>query len=339
MTQRTPSTRGSGLRRADQTDLRRLSVDISDPATLASLCGERDRNLRWLEERLGVEISARGQSLRLVGRAEVIDQLLDLLQTLRQRIERGGFVDVEVMERLIERMGGLASLQDPGNKDLGIRGRVVAARTANQRRYVDAMHKNAVVFGCGPAGTGKTFLAVACAVAALQRHEVRRIVLTRPAVEAGERLGFLPGDLAAKVNPYLRPLLDALDDLIGPEEVEHMVERGTVEVAPLAFMRGRTLSNAWVILDEAQNCSVDQMAMLLTRLGPNSRCVVTGDPSQSDLPRNVRCGLDHALQILQDIEGIAVVTLEGRDVVRHPLVARIASAYEADALARGGHGH
>jgi len=145
--------------------------------------------------------------------------------------------------------------------------------------------------------------------------------------------------LAAKVNPYLRPLLDALDDLIGPEEVERMVERGTVEVAPLAFMRGRTLSNAWVILDEAQNCSVNQMAMLLTRLGPNSRCVVTGDPSQSDLPMNVRCGLDHALEILRDIQGIEVVEFEGNDVVRHPLVARIASAYEADAHSRGSHGH
>ncbi|MBP47823.1 MAG: hypothetical protein CMH53_07775, partial [Myxococcales bacterium] len=178
----------------DSGQTRRLSVDIADNATLATLCGERDRNLRWLEQRFGVQISARGQSLRLVGPTQLVEQILDLLQTLRQRVERGGFVDSEVMERLIERMGGLSAPSQSAGQDLGIRGRMVAPRTANQRLYVDAMHNNSVVFGCGPAGTGKTFLAVACAVAALQRHDVRRIVLTRPAVEAGERLGFLPGD-------------------------------------------------------------------------------------------------------------------------------------------------
>ncbi|MCO4760720.1 MAG: PhoH family protein [Myxococcales bacterium] len=311
-----------------------LSVDLGDQDAMIVLCGERDRNLRWMEARLGVKAHARGTVLRVSGASAEVDRVSDLLTTLRSRIARGGIIDTDVMDRLLGRVDTGAGASTSGSDDLGVRGRVVAARTANQRRYVDAMNKHDVVFGVGPAGTGKTFLAVACAVAALQRHEVRRIVLTRPAVEAGERLGFLPGDLAAKVNPYLRPLLDALDDMLGPEEVERMVERGAVEIAPLAFMRGRTLSSAWVILDEAQNCTVDQLAMLLTRLGPHSRCVVTGDLSQSDLPRNVRCGLDHAMTILRDVEGIAVTEFESRDVVRHPLVARIAAAYEADLRSR-----
>ena len=202
-------------------------------------------------------------------------------------------------------------------------------RTPGQRAYVRAIAANDVVFGVGPAGTGKTYLAVACALAAIQRHEVRRIVLTRPAVEAGERLGFLPGDLAAKVNPYLRPLFDALAELSDRERVERMVEREQVEVAPLAFMRGRTLASSYVILDEAQNCTVEQMAMLLTRLGPDSKCIVTGDPSQVDLPRGARSGLSHAIELLEEIEDIAVVRLTGDDVMRHPLVAKIAAAYEA----------
>ena len=313
---------------------RLLSIDLGDTDAMAVLCGERDRNLRWMDARLGVKAHARGTILRVSGPGPAVERIQTLITTLRARIERGGIVDTDVMDRLLGRTQTSGHPSDTGGSDLGVLGRAVAARTANQRRYVDAMNKNDVVLGVGPAGTGKTFLAVACAVAALQRHDVRRIVLTRPAVEAGERLGFLPGDLAAKVNPYLRPLLDALDDLLGPEEVEHMLERGAVEVAPLAFMRGRTLSNAWVILDEAQNCTVDQMAMLLTRLGPNSCCVVTGDLSQSDLPRNVRCGLDHAMAILRDVDGISVIEFEGRDVVRHPLVARIAAAYEADAHRR-----
>ena len=321
-----------------RSDDRLLSVDIGDQDAMVVLCGERDRNLRWMDARLGVKAHARGTVLRLSGPRKEVDLIEELLTTLQARIARGGIVDTDVMDRLLGHSDISRGPARSGGDDLGVLGRVVAARTANQRRYVDAMNKNDVVFGVGPAGTGKTFLAVACAVAALQRHDVRRIVLTRPAVEAGERLGFLPGDLAAKVNPYLRPLLDALDDMLGPEEVESLLERGAVEVAPLAFMRGRTLSNAWVILDEAQNCSVDQMAMLLTRLGPSSCCVVTGDPSQSDLPRNVRCGLDHAMGILDDVEGIAVIEFEGRDVVRHPLVARIAAAYEADSRQRSGDG-
>ena len=320
--------------RSDPTEERLLNVDLGDQDAMLVLCGERDRNLRWMDARLGVKAHARGTVLRVSGPRRDVDRIEDLLTALRARIARGGIIDTDVMDRLLGRSDASRGPVDSGGDDLGVLGRVVAARTANQRRYVDAMNKNDVVFGVGPAGTGKTFLAVACAVAALQRHDVRRIVLTRPAVEAGERLGFLPGDLAAKVNPYLRPLLDALDDMLGPEEVERMLERGTVEVAPLAFMRGRTLSNAWVILDEGQNCSVDQMAMLLTRLGPSSCCVVTGDPSQSDLPRNVRCGLDHAMGILRGVEGIEIIEFEGRDVVRHPLVARIAAAYEADARGR-----
>ncbi len=207
--------------------------------------------------------------------------------------------------------------------------RTIQGKTPNQRRYLEEIHSNDVVFGVGPAGTGKTYLAVACAVNALRRHEVKRIILTRPAVEAGEKLGFLPGSLVEKVNPYLRPLYDALFEMMGAEQANKAIEERVIEVAPLAFMRGRTLNQAFVILDEAQNTTPEQMKMFLTRLGYSSRTVVTGDVTQTDLPRHQMSGLGHALRILEGVEGISQVHLTTADVVRHPLVARIVEAYEA----------
>ena len=314
---------------------RRLTVGFDDAESLRELCGERDRNLRWLESRLGISVVARGTDLHLSGDGVDVDVAGAVLRDLCTRIESGDAIDGDLMRRLIDqRTASQVPAAMRSDERRLIAGRDLLGRTPGQREYVRAIAANDVVFGVGPAGTGKTFLAVASALAAVQRHEVRRIVLTRPAVEAGERLGFLPGDLAAKVNPYLRPLFDALTEITDRDRVERMIEREQVEVAPLAFMRGRTLASSYVILDEAQNCSVEQMAMLLTRLGPDSKCIVTGDPSQSDLPRGVRAGLTHAIKLLESVSGVAVVRLTGDDVVRHPLVARIAAAYEADANGR-----
>jgi phosphate starvation-inducible PhoH-like protein len=206
--------------------------------------------------------------------------------------------------------------------------RLVQPRSDGQRRYVEAIRNHDLTFGIGPAGSGKTWLAVASALAALQRHEVKRIVLTRPAVEAGEHLGFLPGDLREKVSPYLRPLYDAMGDLVDADKIERMIERGQIEAAPLAFMRGRTLNNAFVIVDEAQNCTAEQLLMVMTRLGAHTRMVISGDPSQSDLPRRGMSGLERAVRVLQDVDGVAVVRLDGTDIVRHPLVGRIVQAWQ-----------
>ncbi len=314
-------------------DTRRTTVGFASHEGLAELCGERDTNLRWLESRLGLSVVARGTSLHLSGEDADVRLARGVLEELSTRMDAGENVHGETMRRLVELRSGSAK-RPGGLVPAGSRFGDVLGRTANQRRYIRAITAADVVFGVGPAGTGKTYLAVACGVAALRRDEVRRIVLTRPAVEAGERLGFLPGDLAAKVNPYLRPLFDALSELMDRDKVERLLERERVEVAPLAFMRGRTLRNCFVILDEAQNCTVEQMAMLLTRLGPDSKCIVTGDPSQSDLPRGQRPGLTHALGLLEGIEGIEVVRFAESDVVRHPLVARIAAAYAKDARRR-----
>ena len=299
-----------------------------DDGVAVELAGEHDRVLRELEERLDLEIALRGNLLtlsgeepRVVAAAEVVEQLVSLVRSGRS-IEPG------TVGAVADAVEGAEPVQ-PMLDDVVWRNRqtVVSPRTVGQKRYVDAIRTNTITFGIGPAGTGKTYLAVAIAAAALMRREVGRIILTRPAVEAGERLGFLPGDLAAKVNPYLRPLFDALYDMLEAERVEAAFERGQIEVAPLAFMRGRTLNDSFIILDEAQNTTREQMQMFLTRLGYGSRMVVTGDITQIDLPPAQRSGLVAVPDVLKGIQDIAFVRLDRRDVVRHRLVQRIVNAY------------
>jgi phosphate starvation-inducible PhoH-like protein len=326
-------------------DTRRLNLDFPDPDALRALCGERDLHFRWLEKQLGVVVQARGQLVAVQGPDPAAARAAELLQAAYVHAKAGRTLDTELLRVLLdgdEAPRPAAPLRPlhlqrprqwhraPEETELGDGTRQVQARTSGQRRLLQAMREHEVVLAVGPAGTGKTFLAIAAALGALHRREVKRIVLTRPAVEAGERLGFLPGDLTEKVSPYLRPLYDALRDLLDPDRFERMQERGQIEVAPLAFMRGRTLSNSFVILDEAQNCTPEQMQMLLTRMGHDARIVVTGDPSQSDLPRGQRSGLAHAVRVLAGVEGVGVVQLELGDVVRHPLVGRIIAAYEVD---------
>jgi phosphate starvation-inducible PhoH-like protein len=300
-----------------------------DNTVAAELAGSEDSVLRELEGRVGCDLRLRGNVLTLDGdegevrdAAAVVEELVDL-------VERGH-------ELAPATIGTVAGAMDARQRPAEIlddviwrhRSIKVAPKTVNQKRYVDSIRKHTVTFGIGPAGTGKTFLAVAMAVAALDTREVNRIILTRPAVEAGERLGFLPGDIQAKVDPYLRPLFDALYDMLDPERVSTYFDRGIIEVAPLAFMRGRTFSNAFVILDEAQNTTPTQMKMFLTRMGEHSRMVVTGDLSQTDLPKDVKSGLGDAIRKVESIEGIAVVRFADADVVRHRLAARIIQAYD-----------
>jgi phosphate starvation-inducible protein PhoH and related proteins len=295
-----------------------------DNRRLANLCGPLDAHLRSIEQALGVALIRRDASFRINGPRDGVDravQVLDHLFTLARQ---------PIGERSLQLvlMNGSTS---PGAADVDVvlhtRHTDLSGRTPNQTQYLQQMLSHDITFGIGPAGTGKTFLAVACAVDALERQGVQRIVLTRPAVEAGERLGFLPGDLAQKVDPYLRPLYDALYDLMGFDRVMKAFDKQQIEVAPLAFMRGRTLNHAFVILDEAQNTTPEQMKMFLTRIGFGSKCVVNGDTSQIDLPKGMPSGLIDAQQVLQDVQGIAFTQFNASDVVRHPLVARIVDAY------------
>ena len=299
-----------------------------DDRVAVELAGEQDRVLRELEGRLALAIALRGNRLTLSGdearvraAAEVVEQLAGLVSAGRP-IEPGTVAAVADAVEGAEPVGPML-----GDVVWRHRQTVITPRTAGQKRYVDAIRDHTITFGIGPAGTGKTYLAVAIAAAALAQREVGRIILTRPAVEAGERLGFLPGDLAAKVDPYLRPLFDALYDMLDAERVEAAFDRGQIEVAPLAFMRGRTLNDSFIILDEAQNTTREQMQMFLTRLGYGSRMVVTGDITQIDLPRDQRSGLVAVPDVLEGIEDIAFVRLDRRDVVRHRLVQRIVDAY------------
>ena len=300
---------------------------------LIGLFGVFDENLRVIEEETGTRIVADAGGVRIEGEpdaakltASVVEKMLDM-QRRGERINRGRLryaIDlakegnVDLIEQI---MGNVIAITS--------RGRQVKCKTLGQKRYVQALKQNELVFGIGPAGTGKTYLAVAMAVLAFKNKEVDRIILTRPAVEAGEKLGFLPGDLKSKVDPYLRPLYDALQEFLGLETYRQLTERGAIEVAPLAYMRGRTLNSAYIILDEAQNCSVEQMKMFLTRFGEGSRVVVTGDITQIDLPHERKSGLIHALDVLSDVEGVSIVRLTHKDVVRHELVQRIIRAYEA----------
>ncbi|WP_027995502.1 PhoH family protein [Simplicispira psychrophila] len=293
---------------------------------LAHLCGPADAHLRTIESALQIHIAHRHEQFKIDGAKARATQALELLQALYEMAER------PISEEHIQLMlaGDSAMLQAPTSAPvLNTRRADLRARTPMQAMYLENIATHDITFGIGPAGTGKTYLAVACAVDALERSEVQRIVLTRPAVEAGERLGFLPGDLAQKVDPYLRPLYDALYDLMGHDKVQKAFERNQLEIAPLAFMRGRTLSNAFIILDEAQNTTPEQMKMFLTRIGFGARAVVTGDVSQIDLPKGALSGLIDAERVLKRVKGIAVTRFSSADVVRHPLVARIVDAYDA----------
>jgi phosphate starvation-inducible protein PhoH and related proteins len=294
----------------------------------AELAGSADAVLRALEDHLDCDVFLRGNVLTLEGSDEAVEAAATVVRELSELIAQGHEIapgTIEAVTRALDEHESPARILE----DVVWRHRAtkVAPKTVNQKRYVDSIRNNTITFGIGPAGTGKTFLAVALAAAALSRREVNRVILTRPAVEAGERLGFLPGDLMAKVDPYLRPLFDALHDMLEPERVAAHLERGVIEVAPLAFMRGRTLNDSFIILDEAQNTSPEQMKMFLTRLGFNSRVVVTGDITQIDLPREQDSGLVVVSDVLQDVEGIEFVRFGEEDVVRHKLVRRIVAAY------------
>ncbi len=301
-----------------------------DNEVAAELAGSGDAVLRRLEDRLDCELYLRGNVITLDGDESSLADGQSMVEELIGLIENGEDLEpqtVDAVSGAIE--GGVEPAAMLGDSVWQHRGTKIAPRTPNQKRYVDSIREHTVTFGVGPAGTGKTFLAVAMAVAALESREVSRIILTRPAVEAGERLGFLPGDLQAKVDPYLRPLFDALYDMLDPERVNEYFDRGVIEVAPLAFMRGRTLNDSFIILDEAQNTSPEQMKMFLTRLGFGSRMVVTGDITQIDLPANQRSGLIVVGEILDGIEGVTFIRFGGGDVVRHELVQRIVVAYGA----------
>jgi len=290
---------------------------------LGHLCGPLDAHLRRIEEALGVKIAHRHEQFKVDGPKAPAQRAMDVLQALYEIAQRP--IDPAVVQLTL---AGDGSMSDEDAAMLVTRRADLRARTPTQALYLDNIAKHDITFGIGPAGTGKTYLAVACAVDALERAAVQRIVLTRPAVEAGERLGFLPGDLTQKVDPYLRPLYDALYDLMGYEKVQKAFERNALEIAPLAFMRGRTLNNAFVILDEAQNTSVEQMKMFLTRIGFGAKAVVTGDVSQIDLPKQQLSGLIDAERVLRRVSGIAITHFTSADVVRHPLVAKIVDAYD-----------
>lgn len=316
-----------------------LSLD-GDNTNLANLCGPLDENLRQIAEGWGVDIRRRGNQISVTGAQA--QAAANAVEWFHQRAVHKALSTGDIQLGLVELGAGQApsqphdepdveeDLPDVDDRSLNLRvpDADIRPRTPRQRQYLNQILTHDITFGVGPAGTGKTWLAVACAIDALQRDVVQRLVLTRPAVEAGERLGFLPGDLSQKVDPYLRPLYDALYDLMGFERVQRMFEKQIIELAPLAYMRGRTLNHAFVILDEAQNTSPEQMKMFLTRIGFGSKAVVNGDPSQVDLPRGQSSGLEHALTTLQHVSGIANTRFTSRDVVRHPLVARIVEAYE-----------
>ena len=310
---------------------KRLVVPFENNRYLAELLGEYDSHLALIEDRLGIEAHAHGNVVILTGSEAACELARGVLEQLYTRVARGEQVAPGDFDGLI-RHGRFSDGQKPtdGQAQIATRRRIIKARTPAQSTYIRSLERADLVFGLGPAGTGKTYLAVAYAAHCLERGMVERIILSRPAVEAGERLGFLPGDMREKVDPYLRPLYDALYDVLPPEKVERDMETGTIEIAPLAFMRGRTLANAYIILDEAQNTTSMQMKMFLTRLGENSKMVITGDPSQIDLPPGQKSGLDEAVRLLAGIEGIEVVRFSSSDVVRRDLVARIVEAYDRD---------
>lgn len=315
-----------------------LLLEPADNQRLNSLCGPFDDNIKLLERRLGIEISHRDNHFKLVGRTPCVRAAIDILKNLYVETAplRGqvGDIDPEQIHLALKESHVLEQaaehVPDYG-KAIHIKTKrgLIKPRTPNQAQYIANILDHDITFGIGPAGTGKTYLAVAAAVDALERQEIRRILLTRPAVEAGEKLGFLPGDLSQKVDPYLRPLYDALFEMLGFERVEKLMERNIIEVAPLAYMRGRTLNDAFIILNESQNTTIEQMKMFLTRIGFNSKAVITGDITQVDLPRNQKSGLRHAIEVLSPVDEISFNFFHSEDVVRHPVVARVVMAYEA----------
>lgn len=312
---------------------KRLTLELEpvDNERLANLCGQFDDHLKQIESRLAVEIFCRGNLFNIQGEERSSKAARRLLQNLYKLTEHE-VLTPETLNLHLQESGidDIHSANDENEVTVSTKRGIVRGRGPNQKQYMRNISRNAINFGVGPAGTGKTYLAVACAVAALQDDRVQRIVLVRPAVEAGERLGFLPGDMAQKVDPYLRPLYDALYEMLGFERVATLIDRNVIEVAPLAFMRGRTLNDAFVILDEAQNTTREQMKMFLTRIGFGSTAVVTGDITQIDLPRKASSGLKNALNILADVKGVSFIWFAAGDVVRHPMVQRIVEAYDRD---------
>lgn len=314
-----------------------IVLEPADNHRLANLCGQFDEHLRQIERRLNVNIASRGNRFRVTGKpgaarvgGDVLRSLFTLTEDERLDPER---VHIALQESVMNEgeVGNGANGSDQDDQfSIQTRRKLIRPRGVNQRAYVQSIREHALAFGIGPAGTGKTYLAVASAIDALETESVRRIVLVRPAVEAGERLGFLPGDMSQKVDPYLRPMYDALYDMLGPDQVGRLIERSIIEIAPLAFMRGRSLNESFVILDEAQNTSVAQMKMFLTRIGFGSRAVVNGDVTQIDLPSGQQSGLKHATRVLGAVKGVAFTHFTPKDVVRHELVQRIVQAYEAD---------
>lgn len=314
---------------------RDIVLEPADNTRLANLCGQFDEHLRQIERRLDVEIASRGNRFRVTGRpgaaeagGDLLLSMFEMTGTERLDPERVHMLLQESLMNDADANTQAANEADAEAVAIQTRRKLVRPRGANQMAYLKSIQQHDLAFGIGPAGTGKTYLAVACAVDALEKEDVRRIVLVRPAVEAGERLGFLPGDLSQKVDPYLRPMYDALYDMVGAEYVTQLIERNVIEIAPLAFMRGRSLNESFVILDEAQNTSVEQMKMFLTRIGFGSRAVVTGDITQIDLPTGQNSGLNNATAVLENVKGVAFTYFTPKDVVRHQLVQRIVKAYE-----------
>jgi phosphate starvation-inducible PhoH-like protein len=328
-----PIVRGELTASGDDRFPHRLLLGISSPRAMRGLMGELGANLKVLGRTLRVRLSVRGEQLTISGELDQIERAFAVIQQLVELLRAGHVLstaDIDQASRMLVREPDVRLLELYSDT-ISVGKKRLHPRSLRQRDYIQAVRTSPLVFGVGPAGTGKTYLAMAMAVSSLLQEDVRRIILCRPAVEAGEKLGFLPGDLVAKVNPYLRPLYDALFDLVGFDRGTRLIEKNVIEVAPLAFMRGRTLSDSFVILDEAQNTTVQQMKMFLTRIGIGSRAVVTGDPTQVDLPRGQRSGLADALYVLNRIDDISIIQLTDADVVRHPLVSQFVRAYERDA--------
>jgi phosphate starvation-inducible protein PhoH and related proteins len=319
-------------------DMSRLEMQFDKPHLITNIFGEFDRNLVTIENRLGVYISARGNRVQIEGEAGSTAKARDVLQDIYSRVQRGEVIDAEAVQSIIAMtseptLDGIVRKEDANAPSIMIRTRkkTLVPRSATQIPYMEALARDEIIFALGPAGTGKTYLAVAQAVAMLITGAVDRLILSRPAVEAGERLGFLPGDMKEKVDPYLRPIYDALHDTLPVEQVERRIASGEIEIAPLAFMRGRTLADAFIILDEAQNTTPAQMKMFLTRFGMNSRMVICGDPRQVDIPGGASySGLNDAVQRLEGVNGITTIRFNSSDVVRHPLVGKIVDAYEGE---------